>query len=116
MVVTLLLLYGISKLVKSVIKKQKNAKNIFNLRGGEIEFEIDDDTELALTILSCIEDNKIYLVKNKKIIKLVFNLVKAKVQKKSLVINPNLMRFLALKLINNDQILIVVIKKNIIII
>lgn len=46
-------------------------------------------------------------MKDPKIIQIVFNLVKAKIKNESLILTPNLMRFLALKLINNDQTLIV---------
>ena len=108
MVLSFLIFYAVGIIVKAVIKKQKkNAKHIPNPRGGSIGLEIADDTELGLTILSCISDNEGYLVKDPKIIKLVFGLVKAKIKDESLVITPSMVRFLALKLINNDQSLIV---------
>lgn len=109
MVLSFLIFYAVGIIVKAVIEKQKrkNAKNIPNPRGGSIGLEIADDTELGLTILSCISDNERYLVKNLKIIKLIFGLVKAKIKNESLVLTPNIIRFLALKLINNDQSLIV---------
>ena len=66
-----------------------------------------DDTELGLTILSCISDNENYLVKNPKLKKLIFSLVKEKLRNESLVLTPNMIRFLALKMINEDQSLIV---------
>lgn len=46
-------------------------------------------------------------MKDPEIIKIVFGLVKAQIKNESLVLTPNMMIFLALKLINNDQILIV---------
>ena len=46
-------------------------------------------------------------MKDPELTKIVFALVKAKIKKESLVLTPNMMRFLALKLINNDQTLIV---------
>ena len=72
-----------------------------------IGLEISDNRELILTILSCRSYNERYLVKNPKIIKLVFGLVKEKIKNESLVLTPNMIRFLALKLINNDQSLII---------
>ena len=78
-----------------------------NPRGGNIGLGFSDNTELAHTILTCIADNERYLVKDPKIIKMVFDLVKAKIKNESLILTPNMLRFLALKLINNDQTLIV---------
>ena len=74
-----------------------------NPRGGNIGLGFSDNTELAHTILTCIADNERYLVKDPEIIKMVFDLVKAKIKNESLVLTPNMLRFLALKLINNDQ-------------
>ena len=111
MVLSFLIFFAVGKIVKGVIEKleRKNAKNINmpNPRGGIIGLEFSDDTELAFTILSCIADNERYLVKDPEIIKVVFALVKSKIKNESLVLTPNMMRFLALKLINNDQTLIV---------
>lgn len=45
-------------------------------------------------------------MKDPEIIKIVFALVKAKVKNEFLVLTPNMIRFLALRLINNDQTLI----------
>ena len=81
-----------------------------NPRGGNIGLGFSDNTELAHTILTCIADNERYLVKDPEIIKMVFDLVKAKIKNESLVLTPNILRFLALKLINNDQTLIVKIR------
>ena len=99
---------AVGKIVKAVIEKRKKQINMANPRGGgNIGFEFSDDTELAQTILTCIADNESYLVKDPKVIKIVFALVKAKIKNESLVLTPNMMRFLALKLISNDQTLIV---------
>ena len=62
---------------------------------------------MALTILSCISENEKYLVKSREIRELIFKLVKAKIQNESLVLTPNMIRFLALKLLNQDQTLVV---------
>ena len=47
------------------------------------------------------------MVKNPRIIPIVFNLGKARIKRESLILIPNMIRFLALNLINNDQTLIV---------
>lgn len=117
MALSFLIFFAVGKIVKAVVEKQKqkrkqkrkNTKNInmANPIGGNLGLEISDDTELANTILTCIADNERYLVKDPEIIKMVFNLVKAKIKNESLVLTPNMMRFLALKLINNDQTLTV---------
>nr|YP_010471962.1 hypothetical protein N4L39_pgp092 [Haslea avium]YP_010472028.1 hypothetical protein N4L39_pgp026 [Haslea avium]UVG41427.1 hypothetical protein [Haslea avium]UVG41493.1 hypothetical protein [Haslea avium] len=111
MALSLLIFFTVGKIFKAVIEKQKrnNAKNIkiVNPRGGSLGLEFSDDTELANTILSCIDDNERYLVKHPELTKIVFALVKAKIKKESLILTPNMMRFLALKLINNDQTVIV---------
>lgn len=111
MVLSFLIFFAVGQIVKKTIAKleQKNAKNINmpNNRGGSLNFELSDDTELAFTILSCIAENEPYLVKDPRIIELVFGLAKAKIKEESLVLTPNLMRFLALKLIKPDQTLIV---------
>jgi hypothetical protein len=113
MALSFLILFFVGKIFKAVVEnqKRKNTKNVTmaNPRGGNINIglEFSDDTELANAILACIADNERYLVKNPEITKIVFALVKAKIKKESLVLTPNLMRFVALKLINNDQTLIV---------
>ena len=111
MALSFLIFFAIGKIVKAIVKKQKqkNSKNIIiaNPRGGNLGLEFYDDTELAHTILTCIADNERYLVKDPQIIKIVFALVKANIKNESLVLTPNMIRFLALKLINPDQTLIV---------
>lgn len=111
MALTFLIFFAVGKIFKAVIEKQEqnNTKNInvSNPRGGNFGLEFSDNTELAHTILACIANNERYLVKNPELTKIVFALVKAKIKKESLVLTPNMLRFLALKLINNDQTLIV---------
>jgi len=112
MALSFIIFFAVGKIVKAVVEKlekqkQKDAITMPNPRGGSIGLEIADDTELALTILSCMSDNERYLVKDPEIIQVVFGLVKAKIKKESLVLTPNMMRFLALKLLNNNQSLIV---------
>ena len=111
MALSFLIFFAVGKIVKAVVEKLKRKKaknvNMVNPRGGNIGLEFSDDTELAHIILTCIADNERYLVKDPKIIKVVFGLVKAKIKNESLVLTPNMLRFLALKLINNDQTLLV---------
>jgi hypothetical protein len=91
-----------------VIEKTNAAKKVKipNPKGGSLEIKFTDDSELAAIILSCIADNELYVVRDPRIIQLVFGLVKEKVKNKSLVMTPNMLRLLALKLLNNDQSLI----------
>jgi len=105
MVLTFLIFFSVTKIVKEVIQKRGNAKElkIQNPRGGAIEVQLSDDNELAFTILTCIADNEQYLVKNPRLIEWVFGLVKAKIKNESLVLTPNMMRFLALRLVNPNQ-------------
>jgi hypothetical protein len=112
MALSFLLTYYVTTIAKSVIKKQLQKRrnktiNIPNPTGGTLGFELSDDTHLAYVILTCISYNERYLVKDPELIKIVFGLVKAKVKDPSLALTPNLMRFLALKLIKNDQTLII---------
>ena len=57
--------------------------------------------------MSCIKDNEQYLVKDPKIRNFIFNLAKKKLKKESLVLTPNMIRFLALKLISEHQTLMI---------
>ena len=113
MAVTFLIFFAVGKIFKSVVEKHKRKSasskkvNVNNLRGGNLGLEFSDDSELANTILTCMADNERYLVKDPEIIKMIFYLVKAKIKNESLILTPNLMRFLVLKLINKDQTLMV---------
>lgn len=104
-----LVFFAVGKIVKAVIEKQKRNIHIASPRGGNISvgLELTDDTELAEVILSCINDNEHYMIKDPRIIQIVFDLVKAKIKKESLVVTPNMIRFLALSLLSNDQTFIV---------
>lgn len=110
MALSFLIFFAVGKTVKAVFDKQKrkNAWNITipNPRGRNIGLKIFDYNKLAITILYYIADNERYLVKDPKIIKLIFGLVKAKIKEEFLVLTPNIMRFLALKLLNNNKSLI----------
>lgn len=111
MLVTFLISFAVTKIVKAVIEKQmlknKNNTNMTNPRGGDLKLEFSDDTELAETILACIADNERYLIKDPELIKVIFNLVKAKIKNEVFLLTPNMIRFLALNLKSKDQTLIV---------
>jgi len=114
MAFTFLLSYAVCRIAKAVIAKQINKKNkkkkltiLRNPKGGAQGLELSDNSELALAILSCISDNERYLVKDPIIREIIFNLVKAKIKNESLILTLNMMRFLALRFINNDQTIIV---------
>ena len=111
MVLSFLIFFAVGKIFKAVVEKLKTTKknvNLANPRGGNINFgvKVHDDEELAYTILTCIADNQRYLVKDPEITKMVFSLVKAKIENQYLVLTPNLMRLIALRLIRNDQTLL----------
>lgn len=105
MALSFCLFFAVGKIFRAVIEKRESTKAIKmpNPKGGSMGLELSDDNELALTILSCIADNERYLVKDQRIVNLVFGLVKEKIKNESLVLTPNMMRLLALKLINTDQ-------------
>lgn len=110
MALTFIIFFAVDKIFKAVIKNQikKNKKNIeiVDARGGGGSLiEFNNNQELAEAILVCIEDNKSYLVNDPDIIKLIFALVKAKIKKESIVLTPNLIRYLAWRLGNDDKIL-----------
>lgn len=115
MELTFLIFFAVTKIFKSVVKKQiekqkrNNPKNvnIVNPRGGTLGIGISDDTKLAYTILSCIANNQRYLTKDPKAIRIIFALTKSKIKKESLITSPDMMRFLALTLINKNQTLVV---------
>lgn len=105
MALSFCLFFAIAQIVKEVLKKQEAAKDVKmpNPTGGSMKMEFTDDSELALTILTCIADNEVYIVRHPKIRELVFGLVKEKIKNESLLITPNMIRFLALKLLDNDK-------------
>lgn len=104
-----ILSFIVTKVLKDVVQKiiDRNGKKITmaNPRGGalDIDVEIWDKTELANIILECINDNEDYLVINPQIKKLVFSLVKAKLKDQSLVVSPNMMRFLSLMVLRKNN-------------
>lgn len=114
MALTFAIVYWVTTITKQAIEKRRSIKKKKNKtiklpdpRGGSKEIKVSDDTELGFIILSCIADNESYIVKSQKIREVIFRLVKRKIEKESLIITPNMIRFLALKLINEDQSLIV---------
>lgn len=92
-------------------KKGRSAKLPHN-RGGSLNLNVDyiDDAELGNIILSCIADGNSYLVIDENIKNLIFNLVKAKVKNESLILTPNFLRYLAVRLINQNQVPVAIFK------
>ena len=112
MALTFIFVYAITKITKDVITRQLNRNRrkakINELRGGhKLELQLTDNTDLGLTILACINDHDSYIVKDQLIKNLIFSIVKKKVQNESIIITPRMIRFLALRLISNDQTIIV---------
>ena len=101
MALSFCLFFAVARIVKSVVKKQQI--QMPNPKGGAIGLQVSNDKELGTLILSCIADDEIYSVKNERVLKAIFDLVQAKIKNESLVLTPNMMRFLALKILNNSN-------------
>lgn len=105
MALTMIIFFAVGRIIKAAIKNQeaKNQEQVTTLPnprgGGVLEVLSGDekfDPELMTIMLSCINENESYLVENQAIKELIFRLVKANIQTESLVLTPNLLRFLAL--------------------
>lgn len=106
MVLTFIITYWVTKSVKDILKRHfskesQNTVQVPNVVGGGFPVLVDD-TEIAMTILTCISDQGSYLVKDPKVIQIIFGLTKEKLKNESLVITPNLIRFFALRLVNSQ--------------
>ena len=83
--------------------KSRRSNIISNSKEEALKFKISKDNELTDIISSCIANNEFYSVKNKKkIIKAIFVLVRVNIEKESLVLTLNIIRFLALRILKND--------------
>ena len=116
-----LISYLVTEIVKKVVikrrkskqNKQKNNIKIPNPRGGGMDdmldkfsrfkFQVTDDKELAYTILACIADAHRYILKDEYLTKVIFSLVQAIVKDQSIILSPNMLRFLALHLLRNKD-------------
>jgi hypothetical protein len=112
MALTFIIFFSVSKIVIYFLEKNQHNNNnketkIHNPRGGAKELKLSDDNELSSVILSCIANDESYIVKNEQIKNLIYHLAKEKLKNESLVITPNMIRFLALNLLSKDQTLIV---------
>lgn len=98
---------------KKTIEKLKERKKIMmaNPRGGSVDFRLKDENELGQIILTCINDDKQYLVLNDDIKTLIFKLVKVNMTNQSLILTPNMIRFLAINLLTNNEPLIMKVGK-----
>ncbi len=104
-VITVLVAKITTEIIHKIISKntKENKIKLSNPRGGKIDIKISDEVELAHTILTCIADNEQYLVTSPTIKQLIFNLVKKKIKSESLIITPNLIRLLALRILIKDE-------------
>lgn len=91
----------VRKIVAKLRKKQQ--LQLPEPGGDQVNFELFDDSELGHIILSCIANDEQYLVRDRKLKELLFALVRAKLSNESLIITPNLVRFLALRLIKPNN-------------
>jgi hypothetical protein len=112
MALTFIIFFSVTKIVMYFFKKNQHHNSnqetkIHNPRGGTKEIKISDDNELSSAILSCIANDESYIVKNQQIKNLIFHLAKEKLTQESLMITPNMIRFLAVNLISKDQTLMV---------
>ena len=92
-------------LVRKIVQKLRK-KQQFQLPGpggAQLGLELFDDSELGHIILACISDREQYLLRDQKLKQLLFALVKAKLSNDSLIVSPNLVRFLALRLIKPNS-------------
>lgn len=100
---TFIIFYAVGSIIRKVIEKLARTEKIkiANPKGGA--FHYTDENELASVILACIANNELYIVRDARIIDLVFTLVKQNIKNQSLVLAPNLIRLIALKLTRTDQ-------------
>lgn len=120
MFLALFISYLVTEIVKKVIKriklkrnKKKDSITIYNPRGGDLDdvvdkfsrfkFQMTDEKELTYTILTCIADDHRYILKDEYLTKVIFSLVQAIVKYQSIIISPNMLRFLALQLLRNKN-------------
>lgn len=97
------------KVIKQVqIKNNPSSKGstVYNPHGGNWSLEGIETQELSSIILSCIANEENCLVKSEKIRRWIFTLVKRNLNAQSLILSPNLFRFLALNLLKTDESLI----------
>lgn len=85
--------------------------------GGEFDIGLKDvgrayfsKDKLVEIILSCIVDEKRYLLINDKLKRILFNILKAELENESLSLTPTLIYYLALKLVDTKFSIIVQIK------
>ena len=112
--------YFVTEITKKVIKRIKLKRNnkkesitIYNPQGGDLDdmvekfsrfkFQMTDERELAYTILTCIADDHRYILKDEYLTKVIFSLVQTIVKDQSIILSPNMLRFLALQLLRNND-------------
>ena len=110
MATVFIITYVITRIVKKAIinyYEKKKTVNVPNPTGGDLFDPAAYDSDLANSILTVISNDKSYVVKNPTIRKMIFELAALKISNASLVLTPNMIRFLALKLLKNDKSLVV---------
>lgn len=85
------------KVIQKLKKKQTN--RFPNPGGSQFDIELFNDNEIGYVILSCISDHEQFIVRDPKLNQLIFSLIKAKIKDESIIIHPNLLRFIATRLI-----------------
>ena len=92
----------IGLIAKRVIKKLKEKQKVHlpNPGGSQLNLELYNQNELGYIIMSCISDYEQFLVKDPRLNELLFSLIRAKINNESIIIHPNLLRFIATRLIN----------------
>jgi hypothetical protein len=101
MAITFIICFYVTRIVKRAIEKTKYNTKQTRLRGGDTASEI---------ILSYIEDDKVYRVKDPKLAGLIFEIAKAKFKDESLIISQNLTRYFVGKIANENTGLILKVK------
>jgi hypothetical protein len=93
--------YMSTKLVMKMMERRRNKKEKTNLlfRGGAFELI---EAETANMIVTCLKEEVTYIVKDRKLIKLIYRLAKRDFKLQSLTITPHLTRLLALKLVSKN--------------
>jgi hypothetical protein len=110
LVLTFVLVYFSTRVFMKVLKKHPHKENqkgfkLYHTRGGDL-LSYFGENELAKAIVTCISDDEQYVVKDMRMKTLIFDLVKRKLKKESIIVTPNMVRFLSLRLIKDEKTLL----------
>jgi hypothetical protein len=97
--------YMATKLVMRAIERRENKEQKTNLlfRGGAFTLL---ETETSNMIIACVKDDVPYVIKDPRLIKLIYRLAGQNFKRHNLIITPNLMRLFALKLANQNSVIV----------